>query len=85
MAVRSITEMAEQVEAELESALNEISRLHDEVGGLENDNSNLQSTIDEQDEYIAELEELVAFVKEHFPDAIAAFDVRERMEKASGD
>jgi septal ring factor EnvC (AmiA/AmiB activator) len=85
MTVRSITEIAAQVEAELESALNEISRLNDAIAGLEDDNSNQQYTIDEQDEYIAELEELVAFVKEHFPDAIAAFDVRERMEKASGD
>ena len=76
--------MAEQMEAELESALNEISRLNDVIAGLENDNSNLQSTIDEQDGYIAELEDFTAFVREHFPDAEQAFDVRERMEKASG-
>jgi archaellum component FlaC len=71
------------MEEELESVLNEISRLNGVIAGLENDLSNYQSTIDEQDEYIAELEDLVAFVREHFPDAIAAFDVRERMEKAA--
>jgi hypothetical protein len=71
------------METELEATYSELSRLGDEIRGLENDLSNYQSTIDEQDEYIAELEDLVAFVREHFPDAIAAFDVRERMEKAA--
>ena len=85
MAVRSISEMAEQLEGELESALEEINRLQSLAGDLESDLGDKQSTIDEQDEYIAELEEVVAFVREHFPDAIKAFDVRERMEKASGD
>jgi hypothetical protein len=41
-------------------------------------------TIDEQDDYIGELEDFVEFVREHFPDAGKAYDVRERMEKASG-
>ena len=84
MATRSVSELAGQLEDELEEALNEVTRLNEVLGSLEDDLRNHTSTIDEQDDYIAELEAFVAFVREHFPEADNAFDVRERMEKASG-
>ena len=76
--------MAGQMEAELESALNEIERLQSVTGELEIELDSRQITIDEQDEYIAELEDFAEFVKTHFPAADQAYDVRKRMEKASG-
>jgi len=81
---RSIQDMVSQMEEELESALNEVNRLQSVAGDPESELDNRQSTIDEQDEYIAELETFVEFVRRHFPDAGDAFDVRERLEKASG-
>ena len=81
---KSIQELADQMEAELESALNEIERLQSVTGEIEIELDSRQITIDEQDEYIAELEEYVEFVKAHFPAADQAYGVRKRMEKASG-
>lgn len=81
---RSVSELAEQLEGELEATLGEVARLGKLVDELESECEARQSTIDEQDEYIAELEEFVKFVREHFHDAASAFDVRERMEKANG-
>lgn len=81
---KSIQELADQMEAELESALNEIERLQSVTGELEIELDSRQITIDEQDEYITELEAYVEFVKAHFPAADQAYDVRKRMEKASG-
>lgn len=83
MAIR-IADTVAELEAQLEQAGEEIHRYTQEIGHLETDLDAKQTTIDEQDEYIAELEEFVEFVREHFPDASNAFDVRERMEKASG-
>lgn len=78
------SDLLSQLESEVEDHLAEISRLNDLVAGLEVDVDSRQLTIDEQDEYIAELESYVEFVREHFPDADKAYEVRERMEKASG-
>ena len=81
---KSIQDLSDQMEAELESALNEIERLQSVTGELEIELDSRQITIDEQDEYITELEAYVEFVKTHFPAADQAYDVRKRMEKASG-
>lgn len=79
------SDLLSQLESEVEDHLAEISRLNDLVAGLEVDVDSRQLTIDEQDEYIQDLEEFVEFVREHFPEASKAYDVRQRMEKASGD
>lgn len=78
------SELLSQLESEVEDHLAEISRLNDLVAGLEVDVDSRQEIINDQDDYIADLEEFVEFVREHFPDAGKAYDVRERMEKASG-
>ena len=83
MAVR-IADTVAELEAELERAGEEIHRYTQEIGHLEMDIDAKQATIDEQDEYITELEAYVEFVKTHFPAADQAYDVRKRMEKASG-
>ena len=81
---RSSTDQVAELEAEIEKAGDEIHRYTQEIGHLEMDLDAKQTTIDQQDEYIAELEEYVEFVKAHFPAADHAYDVRKRMEKASG-
>lgn len=83
MAIR-IADTVAELESALEAAGEEIHRYTQEIGHLEMEIDAKQSTIDERDNYIAELEEFVGFVRAHFPDAANAFDVRERMEKASG-
>jgi peptidoglycan hydrolase CwlO-like protein len=77
------SDLLSQLESEVEDNLAEISRLRDEIAVLESDVDHRQATIDEQDEYIEALEATIAFVEAHFPDAIKAYDVRQRMEKAS--
>ncbi len=78
------SDVVSQLEDDLEIALNETQRLTEIIGSLEDDLRNHTSTISEQDDYIADLEATIAFVEAHYPDAIKAYDVRQRMEKASG-
>jgi predicted nucleic acid-binding Zn-ribbon protein len=58
-----------------------IADLEYKLEKLEDEHSKMK---DDYEQQIYDLEEQLEFTHEHFPEAIAAFDVRLRMEHASG-
>ena len=74
---RSIADEVGELEDELSETLNEVKRLREECSELEGEIGDLKWDL-------REATAIVNFVTEHFPEAIAAFEVRVKMEVASG-
>lgn len=79
-----LTDQVEQMEAELEHLLEEVSNKSDMIDSLEDTCNSQSATINDLEQRVGDLEEFEAFIREHFPQAGQAYDVRERMEKANG-
>jgi predicted nucleic acid-binding Zn-ribbon protein len=82
--VARLTDEIEQLESSFAAAEKEVERLENVIDGLEDEITKRDTTIAETNQFISELEDLVSFVGEHYPDAIKAYEVRQRMEEANG-
>ena len=78
-----LVEQIEQLEEAHEAAMQEIDRLQSVVSNIEAAVGDRDATIGELQWANGELQEFKEFVREHFPEAVKAYEVRERMEKAS--
>lgn len=79
-----LTDQIAELEDQLDRQAAEIDRLGRLGDELENELAGRSDIIEEQSGLIQDLEAFEAFVEEQFPAAMEAWQVRKRMEQASG-